>query len=106
MSDKISPTKTSLVETFEISSQILRNLELNEIPLTNVALKASRLARLLNDFDMQKVMQYEAGGYPSGQMVFRQKVGSWQFLRGENLYSLTQKQKRTTSTYILRLLLN
>lgn len=40
-------------------------MELSEIPLTNIALKASRLARLLNDFDSQKIMEYEVNGYPS-----------------------------------------
>lgn len=35
------------------------------MPLANIALKASRLARLLNDFSHQKVMEYEARGYPS-----------------------------------------
>lgn len=49
----------------ELSSEILTNLELSNIPLQNIALKASRLARLLNDFDYQKIMSYEASGYPS-----------------------------------------
>jgi hypothetical protein len=40
-------------------------LELSEIPLTNIALKTCRLARLLNDSDVQKIMEYEASGYPS-----------------------------------------
>ena len=65
MQDKIPPSKKALVEAFELSTEILRNLELNEIPLPNVALKGSRLARLLNEFDMQKILQYEAGGYPT-----------------------------------------
>jgi hypothetical protein len=65
VADKIPPSKKALVEAFELSTEILRNLELNEIPLTNVALKGSRLARLLNDFDTQKIMQYEVGGYPT-----------------------------------------
>ncbi|MDP3444492.1 MAG: hypothetical protein Q8T08_16660, partial [Ignavibacteria bacterium] len=44
---------------------ILQNIELNEIPLSNIALKTSRLSRLLNDFKFQKIMEYEASGYPS-----------------------------------------
>lgn len=47
-----------------MSAEILRNTELSELPLTNIALKTSRLARLLNDFDFQKIMEYEVGGYP------------------------------------------
>jgi hypothetical protein len=53
MDDKIPPTKKALAEALQLSSEILRNIELNEIPLENVALKTGRLARLLNDFEMQ-----------------------------------------------------
>jgi hypothetical protein len=61
----IPPTREALVEALQLSGEILRNLELSEIPLSNIAMKAGRLSRLLNDFDHQKIMEYEAGGYPS-----------------------------------------
>lgn len=64
MEDRITPSRKSLSEALALSEEILRNIELNEIPLTNIALKASRLARLLNDFGTQKTMEYEAAGYP------------------------------------------
>ena len=64
MSEIVPPTAEALREALALSSEILRNIELSEIPLTNVALKASRLARLLNDYDVQTIMEYEAGGYP------------------------------------------
>jgi hypothetical protein len=65
MSENIPPTRKALREALELSEEILRKIELNELPLANVALKASRLARLLNDFDAQKTMEYEASGYPT-----------------------------------------
>jgi len=65
MTATIPPNPKALEEALELSEQILRNIELSEIPLSSAALKASRLARLLNDFDYQKIMEYEAGGYPS-----------------------------------------
>ena len=49
MSEIVPPTTEALKEALTLSSEILRNIELSEIPLTNIALKASRLARLLND---------------------------------------------------------
>jgi hypothetical protein len=49
----------------ELSGEILRNIEMGEIPTTQIALKASRLARLLNEFDVQRIFEYEAGGYPT-----------------------------------------
>ncbi len=60
----IPPNLKALSEALELSSDILRNIELNEMPLQNIALKTSRLARLLNDFDFQKIMIYESNGYP------------------------------------------
>lgn len=52
--------KTS--ETLSLAEEILRNIELNEIPLTNACLKAVRLTRLLNDtqrFDeLTKISSY------------------------------------------------
>ncbi len=49
----ISPNSKALTEALELSSEILKNLELSDMPLQNIAFKASRLARLLNDFDFQ-----------------------------------------------------
>ena len=63
--DRLCPTSFLLIEALELSNEILRNLELSEIPLSNIALKASRLARLLNDSAYQLIMECEAGGYPS-----------------------------------------
>lgn len=41
--------KNRLSEALALSEEILRNIELNELPLENICLKTSRLARLLND---------------------------------------------------------
>ena len=65
MTDLIPPSRKALREALALSKDILKNIELSEMPLAHIALKASRLARLLNDFDIQKIMEYEAGGYPS-----------------------------------------
>lgn len=61
-----SPTRQALAEALELSAEILRNRELSELPLRAIALKVSRLARLLNDTARQKLMADEAGGYSSG----------------------------------------
>lgn len=65
MEEIVPPSRQALREALSLSEEILRNLELSEVPLANVALKTSRLARLLNDFSHQKIMEYEASGYPS-----------------------------------------
>ena len=58
--------KHNIIEqALTLSEDILTNIELSEIPISAIALKTSRLARLLNDFEYQKIFQYEASGYPS-----------------------------------------
>lgn len=61
----IPPSRKALQESLTLSEEILRNIELSEIPLTNIALKAIRLARLLNDFEAQQIFQFEVSGYPT-----------------------------------------
>ena len=61
--EHIPPTREALNEALKLSEEILRNLELSETSLTNVALKASRLARLLNDFKMHQIFRHEVSGY-------------------------------------------
>lgn len=61
----IPPSRSALSEALALSEQILRDIELSQISLEAVFLKASRLARLLNDFQFQKLFEYEASGYPS-----------------------------------------
>lgn len=62
---QIVPTsKKVLAEAFSLSTEILQNIEKSEMPLADIALKTSRLARLLNDIDYEKVMQLEVSGYP------------------------------------------
>lgn len=54
----------TLKEALPLSEAILSEIELSQAPLTSIALKASRLARLVGDFDQQQIMMYEASGYP------------------------------------------
>ena len=65
MDTLIPPSKQALREALALSDELLKNIELNELPLSNVALKTSRLARLINDFQHQQIMEYEASGYPT-----------------------------------------
>ena len=65
MSESVPPSKQALTEALSLSFEILQNIERNELPLADIALKTSRLARLLNDTDYENIMQFEVGGYPS-----------------------------------------
>jgi len=57
-------TKQSLNEALDLSKEILEDIESKKSPLQNVVLKAIRLARLVNDDDMYKVLLRESKGYP------------------------------------------
>ncbi len=64
MFEKIPANKSALKEALILSEEIIKNIELNEIPLTNIALKTARLARLMNNFQMAELLRYETSGYP------------------------------------------
>ena len=63
--DAVPATPEALEEALALSAEILADIELSRGSLTSAALKAARLARLLNDQHAQLVFQYEAGGYPA-----------------------------------------
>ncbi len=66
MSDeRIPATKKALNEALKLSEEIIKNIELSEIPLSNIALKTARLSRLINDFEMTEIIKYEISGYPT-----------------------------------------
>lgn len=54
-------------EALQLAEEALADIEYSRIPLSNIALKASRLARLVNEFDLEKIFEYEVSGYPSSK---------------------------------------
>lgn len=66
MDEPVPATPQALDEALRLSEEILGDIELSRVPLSSAVLKSARLARLLNDFDMQQVFEAEASGYPSG----------------------------------------
>ena len=61
------PANTEVLkEAAALSADILQDIELSQARLSVVVLKALRLARILNDFDMQQIFEWESGGYPLG----------------------------------------
>ena len=56
-----------LKECTELSSEILKNFELSEIPVGNIILKCLRLCRLLGDQDGVLLFTFESSGYPRNE---------------------------------------
>ena len=52
-------------ECTELASDILKNFELSELPMSNIVLKCLRLCRLMDDEDGILLFTYESTGYPS-----------------------------------------
>lgn len=69
MADLGESRRRAQIEALELSGEILRNVELSELPLGSVAFKASRLARLMNDPQAAQMFSLEAGGYSTGEKV-------------------------------------
>ncbi len=63
--NKIISSHQGIKEALDLSEKILEEIELNSNNLVNISLKASRVARLLGDFDHQKIFLYESSGYPT-----------------------------------------
>jgi len=99
MTDTVPPSKSALREALSLSDEVLRNIELSEIPLARVALKMSRLARLLSDFEHQKVMEYEASGYPTTPTGVEPIVYRLAVLAGRE-YQLKDSKTEKIESYI------
>ena len=63
MYEQIPPRKENLEEALDLSEEILKNIELSDLRLSVIVLKALRLSRILNDFQMTNVFEYESSGY-------------------------------------------
>ena len=74
LNPKIPATPQVLAEAEALSAEILKDVELSQVPLSVAVLKALRLARILNDFEVQQIFQWESGGYPRGVSTASPKV--------------------------------
>ena len=63
-----------LAEAESLCEDIIRDIELSQAKLSLVVLKASRLARLLNDFEALRIFEFESSGYPSEPGGIRQDI--------------------------------
>ena len=96
MEPEVKPSSKALAEALSLSEDLLRAIELSQVPLTNVALMAARLARLLNDFDHQKIFEYESGGYPNSPTGISPEVWRLATLAGR---TYQKKDKEEVKTY-------
>jgi hypothetical protein len=94
ISQGVPATPEVLEEALALSEDALADIELSRIPLASVALKASRLARLLNDFEAQQMFRAEAGGYPSGPAGVDPQTWHLAELAGRTYEAIDDKTKQ------------
>lgn len=96
MTNQVPPSTNALKAAFSLSTELLENIELNQIPLSQIALKTCRLARLLNDFEHQTIFEFESGGYPTTAEGIQPNI--WSILKkAGRIY--TQKVKTETKSF-------
>lgn len=86
MTSLITSAREALQEAQVLSSEIMSDVELSRIPLVHIALKASRLAHILNYVDAQRVFRYEASGYPTNPYGVPPEIWRLAQLAGRTYY--------------------
>lgn len=56
---------SSATEAFDLSHELLADLELERLTLTSCVMKAARLARLVGDDEHFLIFRHEMSGYPN-----------------------------------------
>ena len=77
----------ALAEAESLCDDILKDIELSHAKLSLVVLKASRLARLLNDFEALRIFELESSGYPSEPNGIRKDIFELGERSGRAFYS-------------------
>ncbi len=77
-------------ECTDLSSDILRNFELSEIPVSKIILKCLRLCRLLGDEDGILLFSYESSGYPQTQDGLTHDAWRISDLAGRHFFETTE----------------
>lgn len=98
MKDEIPPSAAAMEEALSLSGEIIADIELSRVPLANVALKSARLARLLNQFDSQKIFNYEVSGYPFTPDGIRPEVWRLALAAGRVYSRRDPKTKKDTQS--------
>lgn len=91
-------------EILQLAEETLADIELSRLPLSNIALKASRLARLTSNLDLEKIFEYESGGYPMEKNGIKPEI--WNLGLKANRISKNAEEKEVMSCYSLAVIEN
>lgn len=90
----------NLEECESLAEEILRNIELSEIPIDNIILKGLRLCRLMGDEQGIDFFNYEASGYPRNNQGYLTSR-AWEIckLAGRIYIETNQKKEKQEFAY-------
>lgn len=84
-------------EALALAEETLADIELSRLPIANIALKASRLSRLVNEFELEKIFEYEVSGYPYTAQGIAPDV--WELGERANRITVDEKNKTMMNYY-------
>ncbi|QSB20639.1 hypothetical protein JN403_06805 [Pseudomonas sp. 15A4] len=94
-------TQNSTVsEASRLSEELLEEIEMGKSTLTLIAMKASRLARLMGDSDTQEILMYEANGYPHKNGAQNQEMWRLAGIAGRTFLKKMRKGRRGTTAIL------
>lgn len=79
--EEVIMNKKIMDECVLLSDEIIKNIELNEIPFESIILKCLRVCRLMNDEVGIKLFSYEAYGYPYNENTGNLEECAWPILK-------------------------
>lgn len=93
------PEKKRIQVAFELSEEILGNIELSEIPPSQIILKCLRLARLLNDYESLEWLKQETNGFEKDSKGFLTSE-VWDAAKRSGRTFLRKEEDGTFKTYV------
>jgi hypothetical protein len=96
----VPPSPQALAEAEVLAGEILKDIELSQIPLSLIVLKTLRLARIVNDFEAQQIFEWESGGYPQAAKGVPHEVrAAAEKANRVFFWSKSSKEERTRRMY-------
>lgn len=86
---EMATSKSSAAESYELTNDLLADLELERLSLSGCVMKAARLARLVGDDDHFLVFRHELSGYPSTPNGVEPQV--WRLLKAADRIKQVKK---------------
>ena len=93
----MSPITSPAADALQLAEETLRDLELGQVSLSSIAMRAGRIAGLMNDTDYETLFKYEVSGYPTTQSGVASEVGKLAEMANRHYTRIDPKTNETRS---------